>query len=156
MDYPRPLADGRPVDRRVATVVLVDRRGYVLLQHRTHDAPVAPGQWGFVGGGIEGAETPEQAARRELAEETGLTVDGPLALVFEGELEHPYGRIAHHLFAAATAARNADVVLGEGQAIVFVDPSTLPDLDLASSAAQLLPPFLASPTYRVLGSAAQQ
>ncbi len=42
--------------------------GARVLLFRAHD-----GYWFPPGGGLEGAETYEQAARRELAEETGLT-----------------------------------------------------------------------------------
>ena len=52
-------------------VILVDRRGWVLMQERDEFAPRAPLRWGCVGGGVEAGETPEVAAYRELAEETG-------------------------------------------------------------------------------------
>jgi 8-oxo-dGTP pyrophosphatase MutT (NUDIX family) len=72
------------VIRRVSAVLLVDARGWVLLQLRTADAPASPGKWSFTGGGIEDGETPEEAARRELLEETGLSVSGDLTLYWSG------------------------------------------------------------------------
>ena len=43
-----------------------------------------------------------------------------------------------------------DIVLGEGRAIVFVDPAELGSLDLAESCAHFVPQFLASDLYRQL------
>ena len=60
----------------LASVLLVDRRGWVLLQERDEHAPVAPNQWGLVGGHVEPGEDWEAALHRELEEETGLNVDG--------------------------------------------------------------------------------
>ncbi|MBT3163108.1 NUDIX domain-containing protein [Streptomyces sp. Vc74B-19] len=59
--------------RRVARVVLLDPQDRILLLHG-HE-PDDPGtDWWFTpGGGVEGDETREQAALRELAEETGIT-----------------------------------------------------------------------------------
>ena len=56
----------------LAVVLLVDARGWVLLQERDAGAPRAPDQWGMVGGHVEDGEDFEPAAYRELAEETGL------------------------------------------------------------------------------------
>lgn len=75
--------DGVPY-RHAARVLLLDADDRLLLV-RAHDADQVERTWWFtVGGGIDPGETPEVAAVREVAEETGLVIDagalvGPVA-----------------------------------------------------------------------------
>jgi len=89
----RTSAGGRV--RLAAKVILIDRTDRVLL-FRGGD-PTAPeaGTWWFPpGGGLEPGETAEQAACREVLEETGLRLDrlGPIAL--HRRAEFMYGGVA--------------------------------------------------------------
>src|SRR5262245_36531445 len=61
----------RPVD--VAVGVLIDGDGRFLLTSRPH-GKVYAGYWEFPGGKLESGETVEQALRRELHEELGITI----------------------------------------------------------------------------------
>jgi len=60
--------------RTAEIAVFLARRGRaeVLVVHR---CPELGGYWHTVAGGIEPGESPGEAARRELAEETGLQLD---------------------------------------------------------------------------------
>lgn len=61
---------------RASGIALI-HSGRLLLLRRRPDCD-AGGCWAYPGGKIEQGETPEQAAVRELAEETGLAYAGPL------------------------------------------------------------------------------
>lgn len=77
----RKIVGKRPLMMVACAIFLFDDAGRILLQHRADD-----GTWGVPGGSMELGETPEEAARREFFEETGLTV-GKLELlcVLSGE-----------------------------------------------------------------------
>ncbi|GAA1371056.1 NUDIX hydrolase [Streptomyces beijiangensis] len=59
--------------RRVARVVLLDPEDRILLMHGYEPDDPTRTWWFTPGGGVEGAETREEAAVRELKEETGIT-----------------------------------------------------------------------------------
>ena len=61
--------------QRFASVVLVDSRGWVLLQERDEHPAIDPEKWGFVGGHLDAGEDFLAGAYRELAEETGIRLD---------------------------------------------------------------------------------
>jgi 8-oxo-dGTP diphosphatase len=140
------------IERRVAVVLLVDQGGRILMQHRDANAHVSPNQWSFPGGKIEPGETPDEAARREVLEETGLVVAEvePLWELTRPSVSTADGVVEMHIFCAPTEARQEDVVLGEGQAMVFLTPEEALERDLGVTAAIVLPKFLGSERYRTL------
>jgi 8-oxo-dGTP diphosphatase len=140
------------IERRVAVVFLVDPQGRVLMQHRDQHAKVSPNQWAMPGGKIEEGESPEEAARREVWEETGLDAG---AIVAYSTRTRPSvitvdGLVEMHVFSGPTEATQDDVVLGEGQAMVFLTPDEILALDLGVTASLLVPEFLASQRYKTL------
>ncbi|MBO0912978.1 NUDIX hydrolase [Streptomyces laculatispora] len=58
--------------RKVSRLVLLDPDDRILLMHGFEPEDPASTWWFTPGGGLEGDETREQAALRELAEETGI------------------------------------------------------------------------------------
>lgn len=63
----------------VSSVVLMD--GKVLLLKRPETNRSFPGRWSLVAGKIEKGESPVEAARREISEETGIQVSMPDAVM---------------------------------------------------------------------------
>jgi 8-oxo-dGTP diphosphatase len=104
------LSAPAPGRRAFSVAVFCRHRGEVLLvRHRRL------GTWLPVGGEIEPGETPLEAARRELREETGLAGEFPSGLGVDGTPsgligyeEHPAGAKGLHLnfaFVADVASR---------------------------------------------------
>ena len=77
--------------RRAARVVLLDRLGRVLLLNNQDPADSSKGPWWEIpGGGVDPGETSEQAALRELHEETGIAAElGPC--VWTQQTEYDFG-----------------------------------------------------------------
>ncbi len=104
----------------IGAVIL--RPGSVLLVRR--GKPPAAGQWSIPGGAQELGETAEQAARRELMEETGVEA-GPLTLVANVDSIHPDadGRIRFHYtildFAGLWRAGEPTAASDAGEAAFF-------------------------------------
>jgi 8-oxo-dGTP pyrophosphatase MutT (NUDIX family) len=128
--------------------MLVDARGWVLLQERDEQAPVDPERWSLVGGGVEDGESDAEAAVRELEEETGLA---GIHLTALGELDFWCAGCAEPhtlaLFTAFTELTDADVECHEGRRIVFVDPTTIASLPWNRGLAVALPRVLGHPSY---------
>lgn len=70
-----------------ATGCAILRDGQVLLSRRA--GPPKKGHWDLVGGFVDAGETPEQAIRREVLEETGCRLlDAELRHTATGEYDH--------------------------------------------------------------------
>lgn len=65
--------------RTVSSMIVVD--GRILVLHRPDNAKSFPGRHSLVSGKIEGGETPLEAARREVMEETQIAVGKPDAVL---------------------------------------------------------------------------
>jgi len=134
---------------RFSSVVLVDRRGWILLQERDEHPEIDPDRWGYCGGHLEEDEDFEAGAYRELAEETGLELDDGLRLFGEFPVFHEHSQTldSYQLFVMAADLTDDDIACFEGRQIVFVDPKTIRDLPLTRAASESLPVFLASEVY---------
>lgn len=82
--------------------IAVFKNDEVVLVQRGH--PPYEGSWSFPGGKVQPGETLEQAARRELHEETGLEVSA-LQFIYPVEMIHrESGLLRHHIVLMQFAA----------------------------------------------------
>jgi 8-oxo-dGTP pyrophosphatase MutT (NUDIX family) len=141
------------VAREFAGVIVVDRRGWILLQERDEHPVIDPERWGPPGGHLEDGEDPAEGAARELEEETAVRVDpAELTLWRAIEVFHEaydsWDRM--HVYAIRADLVDADIECREGRQIVFVEPGAARALDLTASASISVPGFLDSDLYATM------
>lgn len=95
----RALVGHRPLLQVGASVIVVDSEGRILLQLRSDNHC-----WGYAGGSVELDEVVEDAAKRELYEETGLIAENlELFGVFSG-------KDTHYVYPNGDEVSNVDIV----------------------------------------------
>lgn len=95
----RKLVGHRPLLQVGASVIVENENGEVLLQKRADNHC-----WGYAGGSVELDEVVEDAARRELFEETGL-------IAREMELFGVFsGKDTHYIYPNGDEVSNVDIV----------------------------------------------
>jgi len=108
---------------RSANVLLIDKNQNFLLQLRDDKPGIFyPNYVGLFGGGIEPGETPEEAAKRELEEETELTPT--LKFLFKFKMSEPmYDADMEFYIFIATRVNENTIVLHEGQKVYVIRAS---------------------------------
>jgi len=126
------MVEREPVE--VAVGVLSDPEGRFLLTSRP-PGKVYAGYWEFPGGKLEAGETVEQALRRELQEEIGVTI-GPARPWRVEVFDYPHARVRLHF--CRVQEWTGEFEMREGQSMAWerlpvrcapVLPGTLPVLD---------------------------
>src|SRR5262245_21378803 len=103
----------------LSAAVFAERDGQILLLKRAGGAMT--GGWYLPGGAVDAGETVEEAARRELFEESGLTPSGPLSCVAVAHM-HVYGYESLQVTYAAECAAGEVVLSHEHSAARWIDP----------------------------------
>jgi 8-oxo-dGTP pyrophosphatase MutT (NUDIX family) len=152
------MPEPRAVPRRIsAGVILIDREGRVLMQHRDDDPAIMyPNHWGLTGGAGLPGETPEQTARREVLEETGLNLPRlePFKAYYFAEAKggarastKKTADYEVYAFHAPCETPASEMLCGEGQELRFIAPDEIDDFDVAYNHRDVLRDFFASPAY---------
>ena len=95
----RKIVGHRPLLQVGASVIVEDPLGRILLQLRSDNKC-----WGYTGGAVELDEVVEEAAKRELLEETGLIANKlELFGVFSG-------KDTHYIYPNGDEVSNVDIV----------------------------------------------
>ena len=125
----RKIVGHRPLLQVGASVIVEDKEGRILLQLRSDNHC-----WGYAGGSVELDEDVEEAAKRELFEETGLVAK---KLTLFGVFS---GKDTHYVYPNGDEVSNVDIVYickdysggllcqeGEVDALKFFPIDQIPD-----------------------------
>ncbi|UZI34052.1 NUDIX hydrolase (plasmid) [Streptomyces sp. VB1] len=135
----QPPADDKSTWRYTADVVAVDPDGRVLLIERRWEP--FTGSWALPGGHLDEGEDSQDAAARELAEETGVLVpaaDLTLIGTYDAPGRDPRGRYSTDAYLARVPAGTVAVADDDAASVRWVKLSTALDGALAFDHADIL------------------
>jgi 8-oxo-dGTP diphosphatase len=119
-------------DPQAVAIILVNHRGEVLLQLRDNNPNISfANSWTLLGGVLEPHETPEQAAQRELLEETAIHSNLSHWKTYKRKHQKRKFTIEQHVYTGTTQQETSEMTLGEGQALKFFKREELPTLSIA-------------------------
>ena len=72
---PFKIKEGIDIENKNAIIIVVNGDNEILLLKRSPLSDWGASRWAFVGGSIQRGETPKEACKRELKEETGIVLD---------------------------------------------------------------------------------
>ena len=110
---------------RASSIILYNKDKKILLQHRSDDAPHAPGKWGFFGGGIEENETPLEAVKRGCFEELNYKLKNP-KLILEKKI---YLLFKQYIF-IEEYDESKKLILNEGKEMRWFDFKEIGNFDI--------------------------
>jgi 8-oxo-dGTP pyrophosphatase MutT (NUDIX family) len=128
-----------------ARVLLLDQHDRVLLIHARDPDNPSHHWWELPGGGLDHGETPEQAARREVTEETGIELDqvGPKLWIRESRFRYrnrDHHRIDHVYLATCThPTPTANTSFTENEKASVIERTWFTATELHTSPDKLLP-----------------
>jgi 8-oxo-dGTP diphosphatase len=124
--------------RTTVGVVLVGSSGEVLLQLRDDRPDISdPNLWVIPGGGVDPGETLEQAARREIVEETEYEI-GDMVYIGSREMDRGGGSVEQQHFFVSRYDGQQAIHCHEGQELRFVHPAVLPTLATITGLEQVI------------------
>ena len=116
---------------KAAAIILKDRHARISIHFRDDfDHVFAGGKWGYFAGAVEPGENLEQAAVRELFEETGIRAQAnemrPVAKGFSetGDGAH------HYVYLLDRVVCPSEITLNEGAGFAFIHHGQLDKFDL--------------------------
>jgi 8-oxo-dGTP diphosphatase len=122
----------------VITVVaaVIERQGRLLICQRRREDPF-PLQWEFPGGKVEPGELPEEALKRELREELGVTLRRSREIA-RAEQTVPQLRTPREIRFFAADIDNDEIMPQVFEQILWVQPKELAEYDFLAANATLV------------------